>query len=382
MDNRHLYQPDWNKVLSVLNGEQTEATVLTSDELSLLNDLKVIKASSQMYSEVEFDAELKIIGIKQRLNFQQEVQVKTKKIWPKVLIAAAIATMIATAGILFFNSGRPNLSGDLSLNDITPGKQGATLTLANGRKISLSEVANGELAREAGVVITKSPNGELVYEVKHTDKDIHNLNILSTAKGQTYSVRLPDGSLVWLNAASSLTYPPKLMQHGKRKVILQGEGYFEIAKDKAHPFIVTTDKQEVEVLGTHFNISSYPDEKSVKTTLLQGSLKVNNAILKPNQQAILSHNIIKIVDVDVGEAVAWKDGVFRFSNDENITSIMRKLARWYNIDVEYKGNMADINFTGTVARFKNISSVLVKMEQTGMVSFKIEGKQVTVQSNQ
>lgn len=306
----------------------------------------------------------------------------TQKLWIKVIIAAAIATMIASAGIWFFNTGGPevNPGARVAVNDVAPGKQGATLTLANGQKIHLTDAANGELAKQSGVVVSKSADGQLVYEIQQRDKgNTNQINTLTTAKGETYRLRLPDGSLVWLNAASSLTYSATLKERGVRRVRLEGEGYFEIAKDKAHPFIVSTSKQDVEVLGTHFNVYSYADEPISKTTLLEGSVKVNSStIIKPGEQASNSTTgKIEVSEVDVDKVVAWKNGRFVFDN-ENIESIMRKLARWYNVEVIYQDDVRDIPFTAFISKYDNISKILDKITYTQNIHFKIEGRRVTV----
>jgi transmembrane sensor len=300
---------------------------------------------------------------------------KRKTLWPRIAVAASVL-VVAGVGLLFYlNSHRPGPA----FVDIAAGKQGATLTLASGKKIRLTDQGQGELAKEAGVTITKTTSGQITYEIKQVEGNaINQYNTISTANGETYLVMLPDKSKVWINAASSLRYPLGFSRN-ERKVQLTGEGYFEIAAEHV-PFIVETKNQKVEVLGTHFNISSYEDDDSVKTTLLEGAVKVNNVLLKPDQQAILSAGTIHVVDVNAADYVAWKNGLFKFTNDENITSVMRKLARWYNIDVEYKGNMQDVNFTGTMSRSKKISSLLNMMQETGMVKFKMEGRKVIVES--
>ncbi len=197
-------------------------------------------------------------------------------------VAAAIVTMVL--GVWFFmdKSETINHIQDRVVyqNVIGPGKHGATLTLANGKVIRLNEVADGELARQGEAVISKTADGQLIYKTKESKGGPSPVNSIATEKGETYRLRLPDGSVIWLNSASSLTYSAGLIQNGKRKVRLTGEGYFEIAKDKAHPFIVESGGQEVEVLGTHFNINAYTDEPAVKTTLLEGSVSVRPHCLK------------------------------------------------------------------------------------------------------
>ena len=307
---------------------------------------------------------------------------KIKRLWPSIAAAASIVFAVGLGGYVYFNQEKETITHESSYaNDVAPGREGATLTLANGKKIRLSDATNGELAKEAGVTISKSADGQLRYEIKEDSRDISKINTLSTAKGETYQVRLPDGSLVWLNAASSLTYSANLVERGKRRVRLDGEGYFEVAKDKAHPFVVESRGQEVEVLGTHFNVNAYNDEDKIKTTLFEGSVKVfhtnNEILLKPGEQATLSENKLSVSEADTEEVLAWKDGDFIF-NREPIESVMRKLERWYDIEVIYRGEVPTDGFQGAISKFKNISQVLKLLEQTKVASFKIEGRRVIV----
>jgi ferric-dicitrate binding protein FerR (iron transport regulator) len=312
--------------------------------------------------------------------------VNKKNLWPRLAIAAAVAAVIFSAGLLFFKKQEKISQSEMTFqNDIAPGKLGATLTLANGKKIRLLSASNGELAKEAGVTISKSADGKLVYRVNGQVND-NRINTTSTEKGETYQVCLPDGSVVWLNAASSLTYNVNLINHGSRRVKLVGEGYFEIAKDKAHPFIVETHNQVVRVLGTHFNINSYKDENVTKTTLIEGSLQVaqlegdmgKRAILRPGEASVMTNGgDLKVEPADIRNALAWKDGFFRF-NQLTIDQVMTQLARWYAIEVVYEGKMPDEKFNGVIARDKIISEVLALLSYSREVKFKIEGRRVTV----
>jgi ferric-dicitrate binding protein FerR (iron transport regulator) len=268
--------------------------------------------------------------------------------------------------------------------DIAPGKNIAILTLSNGTKINLSGAGNGQIANQAGIRIVKTASGQITYEKVDGSANASDAksNSIAVPKGGQWQVVLPDGSKVWLNSATSFSYPLTFAKQKERIVQLTGEAYFEVAKDRLHPFIVKTDKQTVEVLGTHFNINSYPDEPSVKTALAEGRVKVsgNNgktAILIPGQQAILTNGVITVAKADIEEALAWKNGYFRF-NDENIESTMRKLSRWYNIDVQYGIGISTDGMNGKVSRYKNISQVLNALEATKTVHFKVEGRRVTV----
>ena len=271
--------------------------------------------------------------------------------------------------------------------DVKPGGNKAILTLADGKKISLSDAQNGALIKEAGISISKSADGELVYNVEKLDQpeDDSRTNTISTPNGGEWQIILPDGSKIWLNAASSLEYPLNIGIAKTRKVKLQGEAYFEVAKNAQHPFIVETAKQKLEVLGTHFNVNSYLDEKITRTTLLEGSVRISDIldlaeyeVLKPGEQSVLSDRGIKVNTVDPDESVAWKNGYFMFNNERQ-ESILRKVARWYNVQIEYADEEAkNVMYYGTVSRFNNISLVLTKFEQTGEVKFDIKGNKVIV----
>lgn len=304
------------------------------------------------------------------------------KLWRGIAVAAAVAACVFGVVIFYYQqSDKHEVQTEIAVSrDVAPGKQGATLTLAGGKKIRLADAANGQLARQPGVTVSKLANGQLVYELTSSEgTDPAAVNTLSTAKGETYQLRLPDGSMVWLNAASSLTYAANLLEGGQRRVKLNGEAYFEIQKDQMHPFVVESRGQHVEVLGTRFNINSYADEPTAKTTLLEGSVQLNHrTVLKPGEQATISDaGGISISQADLDEAVAWKNGKFIFA-DENIESIMRKLERWYNVEVSYEGPPPGETFTASIGRFDNISKILHKLSYTNNVHFKIEGRRVIV----
>ena len=307
-------------------------------------------------------------------------------------MAIAATLFLILGGGLYYSIKRyssQNIVNQTYVKEILPGKSTATLTLASGRKIILSESVKGELGQEGGVVISKTAAGEIIYQVKgNKTGSSDQLNTLSTAKGEHYQVILPDGSKVWLNAASSITYPVSFVKQQERIVKLAGEAYFEIAKDKQHAFLVKTNKQEIKVLGTHFNVSAYEDDAITKTTLLEGSVRIvsehristsgePSVVLKPGQQAVLTGQSFSVSQIDTEESVAWKNGYFRFSK-ENITGVMRKLSRWYNLDVVYEGPVSTEEFSGTVSSAKPIDQVLRMLQYSNSVHFKIEGRRVTV----
>jgi hypothetical protein len=327
-------------------------------------------------------------GIKQRLHHAdtepEEFQTRRKIIplWYKISAAAAI--VLIAAGVFFYNQRKkaeePGMAA--AKNIIMPGANRAFLTLSGGKRISLSDAADGKIAQEDGSSITKTADGRLVYSATGAGngRDLKQ-NSVSTPKGGKWRIKLPDGTAVWLNAASNITYPTSFIGSKVRRIELKGEAYFEVAKDKAHPFIVKSDNQEVEVLGTHFNVSSYADDESAKTTLLEGAIRITGGgqqkILKPGEQSILDGKVLKIRTADVETAVAWKNDKFVFRG-ESIKEIMRVLVRWYNIDVEYRGAVTTEQFQGKIGMQKNITEVLGLLELTEAVHFKIEGRKVIV----
>lgn len=318
-------------------------------------------------------------------------QIKLSRATVLLRWAAAAVVLLALGSVIYLYSGGKSLFQKQRsyASDAAPGSNKAILVLANGQKISLSDINNGDVAKEAGLSITKTADGQLVYNIVDdkssgaTKEDT--FNTIETPKGGVWQIKLPDGSSVWLNAASSLTYPISFSKGKKRMVELKGEAYFEVSKDKDHPFVVKTAKQEVEVLGTSFNINSYADESDVKTTLLEGSVRVmpylagqQPDVLKPGEQATLNEKGMNIKEVDAEESIDWKNGYFMFNNERQ-ENIMRKIARWYNVQIEYADASAkDVMYYGSISRFENVSKVLRKFEQTGEVRFEINKNKITV----
>jgi transmembrane sensor len=302
-------------------------------------------------------------------------------LWGK-WIGAAAAILLVTFAISFFSNNKPEPF--YIAKDIPAGKNTATLTLANGKVIDLAN-ATGAVAEETGVLISKTKEGQLVYEVKGATANSGGVNTLATINGQTFQVILPDGSKVWLNAASSLTYPSNFGLNKLREVALQGEAYFEVTEDHSHPFRVKSNLQTVEVLGTHFNVNSYANEHAVRTTLVEGSVRVKlengvEKVIRPNEQAVLVRNSIQVSSVNIAEIIDWKDGKFVFNN-EDIQSLMRKISRWYNVEVVYEGEITQERFGGNISRTQPISKILEALQLTGFVKFKAEGRRITVLSN-
>lgn len=321
-------------------------------------------------------------------------------------LAAAAAVAIITLGVWLYKSQQSVINSKsemASQHDIGPGGHKAFLTLADGSRVELTNAKDGELAVQAGTKISKTANGVLMYIPLRRPLPggggkgflkIKGYNTIEIPKGGTYQLHLPDGTKVWLNAATRLKYPVSFGSDKERRVtLLSGEAYFEVSKDKKHPFVVQTDKQKVEVLGTYFNISSYEDDGSVKTTLLEGSVKVSlpanktlkeqshnfsrAVVLKPREQSIIANHVIDVERVDVTEIIAWKNGMFQFDK-ATLKTIMQQLQRWYDVDVKYENNLTNVHYTGIVPRNRNISEVLRMLEETGPARFKISGRTVIV----
>lgn len=306
------------------------------------------------------------------------------RLWPR--IAAAAILILLGAGLYFYvNPGKSKLKETAIANHIVPGGNKAILTLANGSEISLADAGNGTITKQAGAIVTKTKNGQLLYAGSTPGRGENALayNTITTPKGGQYQVTLADGTRVWLNAASSLHYPT-VFAGTNRTVQLTGEAYFEVAKNPKMPFKVLSNGQITEVLGTHFNINSYQDEPGTTTTLLEGSVNISDpesdvtVLLKPGQQSSSDVNgKIKVTNVNPEQFVAWKDGKFIFTN-ANIESIMRQVSRWYNVEIEYKGNASKEKFGGRTSRFTNVAELLEILELTDHVQFEIEGRRIIV----
>ena len=310
-------------------------------------------------------------------------------VWGRWAAAAAVL-LIVSFGIYFYqsyNSQGYSFKTQLIGKDIAAGRNKAFLTLADGSKVELSDsqsgiiVANGKMMYNDSTVINTQP--AVPSAAFPQSKGNYKQFSLTTPRGGQYQVKLPDGTKVWLNAASSISYSTVLIANQvHRKVNLEGEAYFEVKKDPAQPFIVVSNGQEAEVLGTHFNINAYADEENVKTTLLEGSLRVkssapNSVILKPNQQSISSdhNNALEVKNVSPSAVLSWKNGEFSFEN-ETLESIMKQVSRWYDVEIAYEneGLKKEI-FGGSISRFSDVSKVLKMLELTKHIHFIINEKE-------
>lgn len=264
-------------------------------------------------------------------------------------------------------------------NEVMPGTNRAMLTLADGSVIALDSAGNGVLGRQGAVKIIKQANGELAY-VGNSSGEVM-FNTMSTPRGGQYHLTLPDGTQVWLNAASSITYPAAFT--GKeRKVTVKGEAYFEVTPNAHMPFRVGAGNTEITVLGTRFNVNAYTEEPAIRATLVDGVVSVaagkNSTLLRPRMQArVGKDNVLNVTEnIDTDETIAWKNGFFQFT-DADMPTVMRQIEKWYDVNVSYEGAIPEKSFGGGMQRSLPLTKVLGILEENG-VKFKIEGKNIIV----
>lgn len=301
-------------------------------------------------------------------------------------VAAASVTLAIGLGAWFFllhkNDEQQQIVQKTVPNDIKPPETNrATITLTNGQQVYLDSAAVGSLAVQGTVKLIKLANGKIAYQTESDqiiDKPVYN-TLTNPLGSKVVDMTLADGSRVWLNAGSSVTFPIAFIGN-ERTVSITGEAYFQVASDKTKPFRVNKGSMQVEVLGTHFNVNAYDDERDIKVTLLEGSVRIKmneeSQMLKPGEQAKISGTVSVTRDVDLEEVMAWKDGRFKFSGVD-METIMRQAARWYDIDVEYRGKVEG-TLSGGIARDVNVSRLFHVLELTDKVRFEIEGRKVIV----
>jgi ferric-dicitrate binding protein FerR (iron transport regulator) len=294
---------------------------------------------------------------------------------PWISIAASLFILFSlSAGLYFYSQTRPQAeSGIVKVHahkDLGAGLGKIFLTLADGRTISITDAAIGKIASERGIQINKLNDNLISYTVvpgEESRSEFRSLNVLTTSRGSQCQVLLPDGTAIWMNAATSLKFPSRFSGK-KRRVELDGEAYFEVSKNKSSPFEVLTGLQEVQVLGTHFNVSSYLDEAATKTTLLEGKVKVierqrrNDIILLPGEQSTLNGDAkLQVAKVDVDNVVAWRSGLFQFQNSD-LGHVTRQLARWYNVKFEFSGKIPATKLWGEFHRNERLEKALELFE--------------------
>lgn len=362
---------------------------LDEEEQAELNDWY----HSLQYSAADFNAWVEEEGSPKELadKLYDKFRNRTKsriirRIWQAsaVVIAMVGATMLFRT--LFLPAAKQPVA--LSVTSIEPGKNKAILTLADGTQIVLDDAADGKIASQQGVNITKTANGQLIYDFsagrQGTPGDNVAINTLYTPKGGQYQVILPDGTKVWLNSDTKLNFPV-VFNGNERKVTLTGEAYFEVNHMKSKPFIIATGNQAIEVLGTHFNVKGYEDEQQINTTLLEGSVRIRNQqtkaerILVPGEQSRFYRNdgAIDVRKVKVEDEIAWKNGYFLFDN-QDLPAILRAISRWYDVEVEFQYTGRYERFGGTFSRSSDLTDILNNLQEIGNVHFKIDKRKIIV----
>jgi ferric-dicitrate binding protein FerR (iron transport regulator) len=318
----------------------------------------------------------------QQIVKEQKIIPVRRTLWKRITVAASILLAIGLGTyFVFFNKStkQDEIVKTVPAKDVkAPETNRAMITLGDGRTVYLDSAANGELVQQGNIKLIKLDNGQIAYQTA-SGEIIEELqyNSLSNPRGsKVIDMQLSDGSHVWLNAGSSVTFPIAFVGN-ERRVSVTGEAYFEISHDKTKPFIVSANnKADVTVLGTHFNVNAYDDEGNIKVTLLEGSVSVNNTIIKPGQQAQVSGDVKVVNNVDLAEVMAWKNGNFKFTRTD-LKVIMREIGRWYDVEVSYEGNIPVQLYNVGVPRTANVSEVLRGLEFTG-AHFSVEGKKIIV----
>ena len=357
--------------------QKQQSGQLTEEEKAILDTWYIKLAQTETVDVNESDMTNRLNTVWAELQAGKKSPQKVYTLWPRIAAAASILILLGTGA--YFIAHRQNEAADNG-KDIVPYSAMATLR-SGGKVILLDKTANGKIAQTS---VTKSSGEQLSYE--QTDQTYNAIydTIQIPAGGRPYTIKLTDGSKITLNAATTLRYPEAFSKNRKEKIeLINGEIYAEVVHNAAAPLQIKASGQTITDIGTEFNIAAYPDELDSRTTLVEGAVKVSAAgketTLSPGNQAILTANGLTNSPANLMMVTAWKDGLFRF-NGEHIDAIMRELARWYNIDVKYEGEMTHEVFYGRVARKRNISEVLRILERSKKVYFKIEGRRVTVLS--
>lgn len=301
-----------------------------------------------------------------------------RPLWHKIVAISAVAALILIISFPLLNWKTDNLA---TMHIVHPGSNKATLTLSSGETIVLENQPNGQLTADKGLRIEKTSDGGInYYTLNEQAQKQPSMHLLNIPKGGQFQLTLSDGTKVWLNSHSSLEYP-SCFTGKERRVKLTGEGYFEVVKNSGKSFIVETANQQVEVLGTKFNINAYEDESSTRTTLAEGIVRINtgqrSTLLKPGQQSILTSNNIAVKSVDTYQVLDWKNGDFNFVNDD-LKSIMRKISRWYNIEVVLEEPISKETYVAQISRKKQLNDLLKALQRAGSFKYRIQNNKLYI----
>jgi len=368
-----------------LKGQLTHSEQLEFDEWFKSEGNENIYIDENIAESEDKHRQLILNRINEQIKPVQYVKVKT--IWPRIAAAASILLSLSLGGYFILNKKPTQQIVKNQKQEIIPGTNRATLTLANGQKIILTRGLNGKLAQQGSTLVQVNSSKSITYSASVANSSLvtqMQYNTLSTVRGEQspYPLVLADGTKVWLNAESSITFPTSFSGN-ERVVKITGEAYFEVVHDASHPFKVKVGGQTIEDLGTQFNINAYLDEPTMKTTLINGKVKISAgsqvAVLKPGFQAVVSPlgSSIIVQAADLDEVIAWKNGNFEFEGTP-LKDIMRQISRWYDVDISYEGTIEDAEFGGSISRTKNINEILSVLETTKGVHFKLEGRRILV----
>ena len=390
-----LQENEFNELISrYISGEITsseKARLLDLlDKEEGLDSLDSIMRDNLAKAKNDFATEEQTQEFVNKLN--AKITLKTIKLEPKEskifrlknwIVAASLVIAAGVGATYIANNEQEQEEQIAMVEDVTPKEitaavSGAVLTLADGSQIVLDSLGNGQIAQQSNTTISNK-DGKLIYNSQKGATTVY--NTMSTPKAQKYNLQLADGTKVWLNASSSIKFPTAFS--GKtREVSITGEAYFEVSSDKSKPFIVDAGGMKVEVLGTHFNINSYDDEEVIRTTLLEGSVVINQNMkskkLYPGQQAVVNTigDISLEKNVNLSQVMSWKNGLFYFENS-SLQEVMRELSRWYDVDVVYVNGIPKRNFEGEIQRNLKLSEVL-RILELNKVKFKVEGRTVLI----
>lgn len=378
---------DIHQTKELLQKYQAGNCTLSENELVEKWYKQLIETGEWQWGKGEKDTMQKIIEARIVKQIESTHQKPVFYLKPRFQWWAAASVIFLLAGFSYFiflnKTTKQNRVANVLRNDVkAPQSNKAMITLANGQKVYLDSAGNGALAIQGNVKLVKLANGKIAYQ--HNNGEVSakmEYNTLSNPRGsKVINMTLADGSKVWLNAGSSLTYPVLFMGN-ERKVSVTGEAYFEVAHDASKPFIVNNGSMDVRVLGTHFNVNAFKDDGSdIKVTLLEGSVKINNGdatgLLKPGQQAVVNSDVRVVDNVDLDQVMAWKNGYFQFDN-ASLQNVLKEVSRWYNVDVVYEGYNQPRQFVGEMQRDLSLSEVL-KILEKNKVHFKIEGQQLRI----
>lgn len=387
MENSELYQ-------QFLNGK------CSSEELDQLfryfGTVSEAELKDMILAEIEKNEQEPITDVEQkhlkdlhnRLSHQLFKERKsTISLWPRIAAAASIIIAVSAGTYFILHKKQPGQQTAQNQNDLVPGSDKAILKMANGKQVVITGAKNGLLAQQGSTTITKTADGKLTYANSGTNNGTMLYDTLIVPRGGQHQVKFSDGSIAYLNADSKLRIPENFEKSDRTVELISGEADFQVVHNAKSPFCVKVKGQLTEDIGTEFNINAYPEEATIKTTLLEGGVKVSSkgksSILKPGQQSAVnpSSNTISVYNADTDEAFAWKNGKFIFSSTP-LDHIMKQLSRWYDVEVVYQDDsIKQKQFSAISTRFANASQVLHDLELTGEVKFKIEGKRITVLKN-